>query len=118
MARDVEAQIKDPLLPPRFLKFRSSNGFILSTVCVAIFTDAFLYGVVCDRDVLVILEMERLPILGLEHRRLQGLQRSAITPLDNYLRLNHTRSYQYCRSVSETDLEFQRQRVIDILSAS
>ncbi|KAL8879020.1 MAG: hypothetical protein Q9205_005302 [Flavoplaca limonia] len=31
---------------PRFLELRSSKGFILATVCVAIFTDAFLYGVV------------------------------------------------------------------------
>lgn len=31
---------------PWLLEFRSSNGFILATVCVAIFTDAFLYGVV------------------------------------------------------------------------
>ncbi|KAL8849331.1 MAG: hypothetical protein Q9221_005682 [Calogaya cf. arnoldii] len=31
---------------PQFLALRSSKGFILATVCVAIFTDAFLYGVV------------------------------------------------------------------------
>lgn len=31
---------------PRYLKVRSSKAFILLTVCVAIFTDAFVYGVV------------------------------------------------------------------------
>ncbi|ESZ94455.1 hypothetical protein SBOR_5173 [Sclerotinia borealis F-4128] len=32
--------------PPYFLKFRSSNLLILSTVCVAVFTDIFLYGII------------------------------------------------------------------------
>lgn len=32
--------------PPRFLAFRSSNTFILSAVCIAIFTDIFLYGII------------------------------------------------------------------------
>ncbi|SLM38729.1 mfs general substrate transporter [Lasallia pustulata] len=46
MTNDVEAAGHDPLRKPWLLDFRSSNGFILATVCVAIFTDAFLYGVV------------------------------------------------------------------------
>lgn len=32
--------------PPYFLKFRSSKLFILSTICVAVFTDIFLYGII------------------------------------------------------------------------
>ncbi|KAF7892198.1 uncharacterized protein EAF01_010278 [Botrytis porri] len=32
--------------PPRLLKFRSSKIFILSTICVAVFTDIFLYGII------------------------------------------------------------------------
>ncbi|KAI9643973.1 hypothetical protein NHQ30_007324 [Ciborinia camelliae] len=32
--------------PPYFLRLRSSKPFILSTVCVAVFTDIFLYGII------------------------------------------------------------------------
>lgn len=32
--------------PPRFLAFRSSKLFILVTICTAVFTDIFLYGVI------------------------------------------------------------------------
>jgi MFS family permease len=32
--------------PPRLLKLRSSKRFILATVCIAVFTDLFLYGIV------------------------------------------------------------------------
>jgi MFS family permease len=32
--------------PPRFLQLRSSRGFILATICIAVFTDMFLYGVI------------------------------------------------------------------------
>ncbi|KUI74378.1 putative MFS-type transporter C18.02 [Cytospora mali] len=32
--------------PPRFLAFRSSSSFILATVCIAIFTDILLYGII------------------------------------------------------------------------
>lgn len=32
--------------PPRFLAFRSSSTFILATVCIAIFTDILLYGII------------------------------------------------------------------------
>jgi len=32
--------------PPRLLKLRSSNFFIISTVAIAVFTDIFLYSVV------------------------------------------------------------------------
>ncbi|TAQ85206.1 hypothetical protein B7494_g6472 [Chlorociboria aeruginascens] len=46
MANDIERVDRGPVRPPWLLSFRSSNGFILATVCVAIFTDAFLYGVV------------------------------------------------------------------------
>lgn len=46
MASDSERADREPPTKPWLLQFRSSNGFILATVCVAIFTDAFLYGVV------------------------------------------------------------------------
>lgn len=32
--------------PPRFLRLRSSKAFILTTICVAVFTDVFLYGII------------------------------------------------------------------------
>ncbi|KAL3422570.1 vesicular amine transporter [Phlyctema vagabunda] len=32
--------------PPRFLKFRSSKLFIISTICIAVFTDIFIYGII------------------------------------------------------------------------
>ncbi|KAK5661272.1 hypothetical protein OQA88_11166 [Cercophora sp. LCS_1] len=35
-----------PAKRPRFLAFRSSEGFITLTVCLAIFTDIFLYGLI------------------------------------------------------------------------
>jgi hypothetical protein len=35
-----------PKKPPIFLRFRSSEALIISTVSLAIFTDIFLYGVV------------------------------------------------------------------------
>ena len=34
-----------PKKPPIFLRFRSSEALIISTVALAIFTDIFLYGV-------------------------------------------------------------------------
>lgn len=32
--------------PPYFLKLRSSKAFIISTICIAVFTDIFLYGLI------------------------------------------------------------------------
>ncbi|KAK0507485.1 hypothetical protein JMJ35_010008 [Cladonia borealis] len=46
MGPDTERAEQGSRRKPWLLQFRSSNGFILATVCVAIFTDAFLYGVV------------------------------------------------------------------------
>ncbi|KAL8859107.1 MAG: hypothetical protein Q9178_004370 [Gyalolechia marmorata] len=36
----------DPEKPPPLLKQRSSKGFILTTICIAVFTDIFLYGII------------------------------------------------------------------------
>src|SRR5271156_5742543 len=36
----------DDASPPSFLKIRSSTSFILSTICLAVFTDIFLYAVI------------------------------------------------------------------------
>lgn len=45
--RDVLAWRKrDAAKPPPLLKYRSSKVFILSTLCIAIFTDIFLYAVI------------------------------------------------------------------------
>lgn len=38
--------ITSPPPPPAFLRFRSSKSFILATVCIAIFTDILLYGII------------------------------------------------------------------------
>lgn len=32
--------------PPRLLRLRSSKAFILTTICIAVFTDIFLYGII------------------------------------------------------------------------
>lgn len=37
---------EDATKPPIFLTFRSSSTFILSTICIAVFTDIFLYSVI------------------------------------------------------------------------
>ncbi|KAL9132238.1 MAG: hypothetical protein Q9217_000042 [Psora testacea] len=37
---------RDVSNPPPLLRFRSSQTFILATICIAIFTDIFLYGVI------------------------------------------------------------------------
>src|SRR5271170_4659511 len=43
-----------PKKPPIFLRFRSSEALIISTVALAVFTDIFLYGVTINsRDVLM-----------------------------------------------------------------
>lgn len=36
----------DPEKPPPLLKHRSSRWFILTTICTAVFTDIFLYGII------------------------------------------------------------------------
>ncbi|TVY94326.1 putative MFS-type transporter [Lachnellula willkommii] len=46
MANDMERAEQVPLRKPWLLEFRSSGNYILATICVAIFTDAFLYAVV------------------------------------------------------------------------
>jgi|SRR5277367_302046 len=42
-----------PKKPPIFLRFRSSEALIISTVALAIYTDIFLYGVPSPRDVII-----------------------------------------------------------------
>ncbi|KAL2042060.1 hypothetical protein N7G274_005248 [Stereocaulon virgatum] len=47
MCRNILAWRKrDASKPPPLLKYRSSSWFILSVVCIAVFTDIFLYGVI------------------------------------------------------------------------
>ena len=42
MVQDTERADKEAIRKPWLLEFRSSNGFILATVCVAIFTVRYL----------------------------------------------------------------------------
>ncbi|KAF7960017.1 hypothetical protein EAE96_001617 [Botrytis aclada] len=44
---------------PRFLEFRSSKWFIISTICVASFSDSFIYGVVIPVIPVLPNELER-----------------------------------------------------------
>ncbi|KAI9880794.1 MAG: hypothetical protein M1830_000230 [Pleopsidium flavum] len=37
---------RDSSKPPLLLKYRSAKWFILSTICIAVFTDIFLYGII------------------------------------------------------------------------
>ncbi|KAA8571689.1 hypothetical protein MFRU_016g01550 [Monilinia fructicola] len=46
MTADIESASSKPQKIPWLLEYRSSDWFILTTVCCAIFTDAFLYGVI------------------------------------------------------------------------
>ena len=40
------ARVDESSPPPRLLRVRSSKAFIFATICVAVFTDIFLYGIV------------------------------------------------------------------------
>jgi MFS family permease len=40
------ARVDSTSPPPRLLRLRSSKAFILTTICVAVFTDIFLYGII------------------------------------------------------------------------
>lgn len=42
----ISGEKKADSRPPHFLAFRSSSTFILATVCIAIFTDILLYGII------------------------------------------------------------------------
>ena len=47
LEEETHAQsITPPSPPPPLLKYRSSQTFILITICIAVFTDIFLYGVI------------------------------------------------------------------------
>jgi hypothetical protein len=41
---------KDTSKAPLLLAFRSSNGFIVTACCIAVFTDLFLYSIVSTAD--------------------------------------------------------------------
>ena len=47
--------------PPRLLKLRSSKIFIITTICIAIFTDTFLYGVLVPVMPFALLERAGVP---------------------------------------------------------
>ncbi|KAI9055526.1 hypothetical protein LZ554_000474 [Drepanopeziza brunnea f. sp. 'monogermtubi'] len=45
-AQGVDDSTSPPPPPPYLLQVRSSKTFILATICIAVFTDIFLYGIV------------------------------------------------------------------------
>lgn len=42
----LAARVDTSAPPPRLLRLRSSKAFILTTICIAVFTDIFLYGLI------------------------------------------------------------------------
>ncbi|KAH8601688.1 major facilitator superfamily domain-containing protein [Bisporella sp. PMI_857] len=47
--------------PPYFLSFRSSKMFILTTICIAVFSDIFLYGIIVPVVPFALHERARVP---------------------------------------------------------
>jgi hypothetical protein len=65
--------------PPIFLRFRSSEALIISTVALAIFTDIFLYGVwfsyplsIDQKEIIPILPFALQDRVGIEHDSVQS----------------------------------------------
>ena len=80
MTRDILALRKrDASIPPPLLKYRSSYRFILSTICIAVFTVRYSYFCVLYRPLLFYI------IIFFQSRT------SALTHLAGYLPLRHHR---------------------------
>ena len=58
---------RDASAPPPFLKFRSSNSFIIVVVCVASFTDIFLYGIIVPVIPFALLTRVHIPEDHVQH---------------------------------------------------
>jgi hypothetical protein len=63
-----------PKKPPIFLRFRSSEALIISTVALAIFTDIFLYGVCLPllKEIIPILPFALEERVGVDHNSVQS----------------------------------------------
>ena len=53
--------------PPYLLEFRSSKLFILSTICIAVFTDIFLYGIIVPVLPFALSERAGVPESSVQH---------------------------------------------------
>lgn len=53
--------------PPHFLRFRSSKAFIIAVICIAIFSDVFLYGVIVPVVPFSISERAGVPESDVQH---------------------------------------------------
>ena len=58
---------RDASTPPPFLKFRSSNIFIVAVVCFASFTDIFLYGIIVPVIPFALLTRVHVPEDSVQH---------------------------------------------------
>jgi MFS family permease len=70
-----------PKKPPIFLRFRSSEVLIISTVALAIFTDIFLYGVSPTfllHDFVPLTNEEIIPILPFALEERVGVEHSSV----------------------------------------
>lgn len=54
--------------PPLFLRFRSSNIFIITVICFACFTDIFLYGIIVPVIPFALLTRINVPENNVQHR--------------------------------------------------
>ena len=53
--------------PPPFLRFRSSNGFVITVICFASFTDLFLYGIIVPVIPFALLTRVHVPENDVQH---------------------------------------------------
>ena len=61
--RDILAwRRRDASKPPPYLEYRSSNTFIIATICFATFTDLFLYGIIVPVIPFALLNRVHIPV--------------------------------------------------------
>ena len=66
--RDILAwKRRDASKPPPYLKYRSSNAFIITTICFASFTDLFLYGIIVPVIPFALLNRVHIPVKDVQH---------------------------------------------------
>lgn len=66
--RDILAwKRRDASKPPPYLEYRSSNAFIITTVCFASFTDIFLYGIIVPVIPFALLNRVHIPEKDVQH---------------------------------------------------
>ena len=59
--------IRDAATPPPLLQYRSSNGFIITVICFAAFTDIFLYGIIVPVIPFALLTRVHVPENDVQH---------------------------------------------------